>query len=76
MSQDKGVMYGKPWHVESTCENYQEADQRRNKLLGKKEKELQVKVRRSANGTFRVMTRVLVEPTTKKKKRVSKKKKP
>ena len=76
MAENKNTLHGKPWQTESKHTSYQEADQRRNKLLKKKEDKLQAKVRRYADGSFRVLTRVLGEATnkSKKKKRSTKKK--
>ena len=56
---------GKPWSVESTHTSYESADQKRNSLASNEN--LQVKVRRSAAGTFTVRVRSLITEEPKKK---------
>ena len=66
MSKDKNTIYGKPWDVVSTHSTYEEATQRKESLI--ENKDLQVRVRRRADGTFTVKSRSsAVDPPKEKK---------
>lgn len=59
-------VFGKPWSIDSIHASYDEANDRREGLLS--DRSLQVKVRRYADGTFKVKARSLVTEGQKKRK--------
>ena len=66
-------MMGKPWTIDSKHMSYSEADDRRKKLL-KAAKNLSVKVKKYADGSFAVKTRAIVTEEIKKAKKNKQKK--
>ena len=59
-------MTGRPWNVESRHDKFENADARRGDLLAGSQ-DLQVKVKRTAEGIFTVRTRSLESEASKKK---------
>ena len=67
-------MTGRAWNIESRHSNFESADSRRKDLLSKG-KDTQVKVRRTAAGTFTVRTRKSDEASGKRDDRKKKSRK-
>ena len=73
MSKDEtsttNAMFGKPWSVRSVHETYEDAAAVKEKLSSSKN--LQVKIKRSADNTFKVKVRSTEEKQPKGKKKKS-----
>ena len=69
------VNHGKPWTNSFVCKSFQDADDKRNKILKENSEQFQVKVKRRSDGTFVVKTRNMSQEKTSTKNKKNKKNK-